>query len=187
MKRTKLITLLLVFIGLNSFGQKYTVTPNGLRDVNDSEKTFVVLNAEGKTAKQLFDNAVKYINKNYKNPEAVIKGKTEGEYLKYITHVSDFLLINNSGAKILIDANYTTELSFKDGKIKFEIIELDMYAQTGNYKVLFAGGAFDGYPIYNKKGELKREDTKTEIELYFNSQIKSISDALQGKDPNDNW
>lgn len=187
MKKTRLLTLLLTLIVLNSFGQKLSVTPNGLRDTNDFGKTYVVINVEGKTAKQLFGNAINYINKNYKNPEAVIKGKIEGEYLKYVTHVSNFLLINNSGAKILIDANYTIELSFKDGKIKCEIIELDMYTKTGGYKVLFAGGAFDGYPIYNKKGELKRPDTKTEIETYFNGQINSLSEFLQGKSDNDNW
>ena len=183
----KLILLSMVLIGFNSYAQKLNVTPNGLRDSNDSEKTFVVINAEGKTAKQLYDNAIKYVNKAYKNPEAVIKGKTDGEYLKFITHVSDFLLVNNSGAKIKINADYTIELNFKDGKAKFEVIALDMYSQNGGYKVLFTGGAFDGYPIYNKKGDLKREDTKNEIELYFNSQIKVITDALLGKDSNDNW
>jgi len=183
----KIILLSLIAISTLSYSQKLSVTPNGLRDVNDNEKTFVVINAEGKTAKQLYDNALKYINKNYKSPDDVIKGKTDGEYLKFITHVSNFLVVNNSGAKIPIDADYTIELSFKDGKAKFEIIALDMYAQTGGYKVLFTGGAFDGYPIYNKKGDLKRPDTKTEIETYFNSQINSITEFLLGKSDNDNW
>jgi hypothetical protein len=183
----KLILLSLVAISTLSYSQKLTVTPSGLRDANDSEKTFVVINAEGKTSKQLYDNALKYINKNYKSPDDVIKGKTDGEYLKFITHVSNFLIVSNSGAKITIDADYTIELNFKDGKIKFEIIALDMYAQNGGYKVIFSGGAFDGYPIYNKKGDLKRPDTKTEIETYFNSQINSITEFLLGKSDKDNW
>lgn len=185
MKKTILLTF--IMISTLSFGQKLNVTMNGLRDSIDNEKSFVVINAEGKTAKQLYDNAIKYVNKTYKNPDNVIKGKTDGEYLKFITHVSNFLVVNNSGAKIAIDADYTIELNFKDGKIKFEIISLDMYAQTGGYKVLFTGGAFDGYPIYNKKGELKRPDTKTEIETYFNSQINAISDFLNGKSNDNNW
>lgn len=183
----KLILLTIIALSTMTYGQKFNVTPNGLRDLNDNEKTFVVINAEGKTAKQLYDNALKYINKNYKSPDDVIKGKTDGEYLKFITHVDNFLVVSNSGAKITINADYTIELNFKDGKAKFEVIALDMYAQTGGYKVLFTGGAFDGYPIYNKKGDLKRPETKTEIETYFNAQINSLSEFLLGKSDKDNW
>lgn len=183
----KIILFAFIAISTISYGQKLVVTPTGLKDANDLEKTFVVINADGKTSKELYDNALKYINKNYKNPDEVIKGKTEAEYLKFITHAENFLIVKNSGVKVQIDADYTCELSIKDGKVKFEIIALDMYADKGGYKVLFTGGAFDGYPIYNKKGELKRPETKSEIENYFNSQISSITDFLQGKSSNDKW
>lgn len=183
----RIILFALIAISTISYGQKLVVTPTGLKNTDELEKTFVVINADGKTAKELYDNGLKYINKNYKNPDDVIKGKTEGEYLKFITHVENFLIIKNTGAKIQIDADYTCELSFKDGKVKFEIISLDMPADKGGFKVLFTGGAFDGYPIYNKKGDLKRPETKSEIENYFNSQISTLSDFLQGKNVNDKW
>lgn len=183
----KIILFAFIAISSISYGQKLSVTPTGLRDANDLEKTFVVINADGKTSKELYDNALKYINKNYKSPDDVIKGKTDGEYLKFITHIENFLIIKNTGVKVQIDADYTCELSFKEGKVKFEIIAIDMPADKGGFKVLFTGGAFDGYPIYNKKGELKRPETKTEIETYFNSQISTLSDFLQGKSSNDKW
>jgi hypothetical protein len=183
----RLILLTLIFTSVNMFGQTLNVTPDGLKDTNDSQKTFVVINCEGKTAKELYENSLKYINKNYKSPEDVIKGKTENEYLKFITHSPNFLIVKNSGAKIIIDANYTIELYFKDGKVKFEIIELDMHAPNGGYKVVFTGGPFDGYPIYNKKGELKRPETKTEIETFFNAQINLIAEFLKGSANQDNW
>lgn len=184
--KTFILYTLMAFCTL-TYGQKLIVTPIGLKDSSDNEKTYIVLNADGKSAKQLFDNALKYINKNYKSPDDVIKGKTDGEYLKFITHISDFLIVNNSGAKIRIDADYTIELNFKDGKVKFEIISLDMYAQNGGYKVLFSGGAFEGYPIYNKQGDLKRAETKTEIEIFFNETIISLSDFLLDKSDIDKW
>lgn len=53
----KLILLTMIALSTMTYGQKFNVTPNGLRDLNDNEKTFVVINAEGKTAKQLYDNA----------------------------------------------------------------------------------------------------------------------------------
>lgn len=185
--KTLILSVLIAFCTL-SYGQKLLVTPNGLRDSSDNEKRYIVLNGEGKSSKQLFENALKYINKNYKSPNDVIKGKTDGEYLKFITHISDFLIVNNSGAKIKIDADYTIELNFKDGKVKFEIISLDMYTQDGGlYHVLFTGGAFEGYPIYNKKGELKRPETKTEIETFFNTTINSLSNFLFDKSDIDKW
>lgn len=183
----KIILLTFIAISSISFGQKLVVSPTGLKDANEPEKTFVIINAEGKSSNELYNNAIKYINKNYKSPNDVIKAKTEAEYIKFVTHVENFLVIKNSGAKIFINADYTCELTFKDGKVKFEIITLDMYGDKGGYKVLFTGGAFDGYPIYNKKGDLKRPETKNEIENYFNSQISSISDFLQDKNTADKW
>jgi hypothetical protein len=181
--------ILFAFMAINTitYGQKLTVTPTGLKNADELEKSFVVIVADGKISKELYDNALKYINKNYKSPDDVIKGKTDGEYLKFITHVENLLIIKNMGTKVQIDADYTCELSFKDGKVKFEIIALDMPADKGGFKVLFNGGAFDGYPVYNKKGELKRPETKSEIENYFNSQILTLSDFLQGKSSNDKW
>ena len=64
------------------FSQKLVVTPVGLRDESDNEKTYIVLNIENKKASELYINALKYINKNYKNPEKVILGKVENESLK---------------------------------------------------------------------------------------------------------
>lgn len=183
----KKLILLSILVFSNFYFAQITVTSNGLKNSNEIEKSYVVLDAEGETAKQLYDNALKYILKNYKSPENVIKAKIEGEYLKFVTHVDNFLVINNSGAKITIDADYTIELYFKEGKVKFEVIELNMYAQNGGYKVIFSGGAFEGYPIYNKKGELKRPETKIEIENYFNKQIKSINEFLIKKNETDNW
>lgn len=171
-----------------SNAQKINVTANGLRDLNDNEKTYLIINAEDKTAKQLYDNAIKYVNKNYKNPEYVIKGKFENEYLKFVTHADNFIAINNAGVKIDFSVDYTIELSFKDNKFKAEIIELDMYVRDNrNLKLFFTGGILDWY-IFNKKGELKRAGAKTDIENYFNSQLSDISNFLLEKNnQKDNW
>lgn len=180
-------TILIVLICLSTtvYGQKLTVTPNGLKDANDTEKTFVVINAEGKTAKELYDNAIKYINKNYKSPDDVIKGKAEGEFLRFDTFTPTLFFIKDAFSKTPFSAKYTTELSFKDGKVKYEVIALNMY-NAANIPFTFTGGTFD-FCIFNKKGDLKRLDTKTEIETYFNGQINTIAEFLQGKGNNDNW
>lgn len=185
----KLIFLSMVFFCSFCYGQRFVLTPNGLRDSLDTEKSYVVINVEGKTAKQLFDNAVKYINKAYTNPNEVIKGQTDGEYLKYITHVSDFVSFKNSFLTAKFDADYTTELSFKDGKVKFEIINLDMnkITQNGINRLLYIGNMMT-LGIYNKKGDLKISDAKIQIENFFNAQVNQLFIALSDNAKNtDKW
>ncbi len=187
----KLLSILFITISLTGFAQKFTVTPNGLRDIEDSEKSYLVLEVDGLSAKQLYDNALRYIKQNYVNPDEVLKGEIDGEFIKFDTYVENIFDYNNSGAKIPIEAKYTTELKFKDGKVRYEIIFLDMYyfntSLNTNTKVLFTGGLFDGYIIYKKNGKLFKEETKLDIENHFNSQVNDILVFLKGESEDDSW
>ena len=181
----KIMLLLLLMFANFSFAQKITVTQTGLKDSENIEKSFVVIPAEGKTAKQLYDESLKYINKNYKSADDVIKGKTDGEYLKFVTYAPNFITIKNGFARVPFTAKYTTELSFKDNKVKYEIIELEMSSEA-NYQLNFTGSGISFF-IFNKKGELKKEDAKNSIEEYFNANILSLSNFLQGRTVEDKW
>lgn len=181
----KILLIVLISLSTLTFAQKISVTPNGLRNSADLEKTFVVIPAEGKTAKQLYDDAVKYINKTYKSADDVIKGKTDGEYLKFITFAPSFITLKNGFTKVPFNAKYTIELNFKDGKVKYEIIELEIYNDS-KYNLNFTGSGISFF-IYNKNGELKREAEKANIEEYFNEKLLSITNSLQGKTNEDKW
>jgi len=173
------------------WGQYLVVTPIGLVNGNDSTKTYIVLNVEDKTAKQLYDNAINYINHLYKSPDDVIKGKEDGKYLKFITHVSDFTSIPNVLSPTYYDCDYTTELSFKDGKVKYEIIVLDIYVISKGIKLyLFISGSSSMFNknIFNKKGELKRPNNKNDIENYFKTQINGLMTFLKENNiKHENW
>src|SRR5665647_1370422 len=142
MKKTILFFLML--FSATVYGQNFIVTPDGLRDSVNLDKTFVVITVDSMSAMQLYNNAVKYFTKISKTPDKVFSVWIEGEHLKLVTNEPNFFFVNNSGAKISIDANYYTEINFKDGKVKFEIIQLDMYdSYSKKYHVLFSGGIFD--------------------------------------------
>ena len=51
------IFYLLAFVLFSTIthAQKLAVTPNGLRNANDTQKTFIVIPTQGKTAKQLYE------------------------------------------------------------------------------------------------------------------------------------
>lgn len=186
----KLILFIFILTSSLSYGQKFVLTPNGLRDSTDIEKTYVVINAEGKTAKQLFDNAIKYINKTYKSPEDVIKGKIDGEYFNFITHEPQIFLFKFLGRNMPYSANYTTELNFKDGKVKYEIINLEIQHTTeyGIQTIPFirtTGGGF-----FNKDGSSTTKTmakAKIDVENYFNLQLKALIEALIDKNKNESW
>jgi len=189
-----------------SYAQSLVVTPLGLRDANDPEKTFVVINADGKTAKELYDIAIKYINKNYKSTNDDIKGNIDGEYISFNTHIVNFVTVVINLMPLSYDANHTIELNFKDGRVKYEVINLQMNYRQNKEPFLYNGknakttldknkevspflfiGKLFTPGIYTPNLSLKRPKAKAQIEDYFNSQIKSFADALNGKNNNDNW
>lgn len=72
-------------------------------------------------------------------------------------------------------------------KVKYEIISLDMKAKTANYHVLFSGGLMSGYIIYKNNGKLFKEETKVDIENYFNSSLADLLKFLKGEDKSNDW
>ncbi len=187
----KKLLFLLSFLVLNhvGFSQEYEVTPSGLKDKSNIENGFLVIETPKKATAELFQNAIRYVNENYKNPNEVLKGKTENEYLRFETYVPQFTKVNNSGVKLDVSMKYTTELRFKDEKVRFEITALNITADNGGRSVEFSGSIWKGYPIYNhKNGDLRLPETKKEIEHYFNTKVIEITNfLLDKKTEKDDW
>lgn len=184
MKRLNTILLLGLFVSSMAFGQKYVLTPMGLRDSSDMEKTYLVLSCEGKTAKELYDNALKYINKVYKNPDFVTKGQIEGEFVSYDTFVENVVTIRVMG-KLEYPIRYRTELTFKDGRVRYEIGDLVIGTDEGYLYVSQQG--ISGWWIYNKSGDLKQAGAKMQIEDYFNVEAMRLRGYLIGGIVDDDW
>ncbi len=182
-----LFVLSFMFFNYIGFSQEYEVTPNGLKNKSNLENAYLVIKIPNKTPSELYINAIKYISEKYTNPDKAIKSKIENEYLRFETYVPQFTKVNNSGAKIEVSMKYTTELRFKEGKVRFEVTEVDITADNGGRKVKFSGSIWKGYPIYKKNGKLRLPETKSEIENYFNNQITEIKNFLLGKTQKDDW
>lgn len=177
--------LLSHFIG---YSQEFEVTQDGLKDKSNTENTYLVIETPEESSNKLYLNALRYVNENYKNPGEVIKGKTENEYLRFETFVPQFTKVNNSGVKLDVSMKYTTELRFKEGKVKFEITAISITADNGGRSVEFSGSIWKGYPIYNQKnGELRLPETKSDIENYFNNKVTELSTFLIGENKEDDW
>lgn len=183
MKHLVLLFTTCLFYTINA--QSFVVTPDGLRDKADESKSYIVLNVDGKSAKELFDRALQYVNETYKNPDEVIKAQRDGEYLKFSTYVSPFVPVKNL---ISIETNvmYSTELKFKDGKVRLEIVSFDMKTSE-QARVEFSGSPWGSFIIYKTNGDLKQKETKEGIEEYFNTKIGAIRSFLSSEGQKEDW
>jgi hypothetical protein len=88
----------------------------------------IVVNVPGKTAEQLYNDALIWVQKSYKNPDEVLKSNIEnksiriGGYNSSIAMVRGIMLFYYAGT-------YSIELSFKDGRYRLEFIPDEIIAE----------------------------------------------------------
>lgn len=173
-----ILPILILGIHVSSFSQ-LLVTPFGLRNAKNMGKTYVMIKAGNLSAKKLYDNAIQFITDNYSDPKQAIRSQSDTEDLIFDTYVPEFLLYNNTGVIIQIDALYTTELRFYDGMLRYEVISLEMKGAGSKYKLLFKGKWLKAYIVYKDNGKLFKPKTKSDIENYFNEEINRITLSLE--------
>ncbi|RKS00466.1 DUF4468 domain-containing protein [Flavobacterium sp. 102] len=143
--------LFLLLICTSAFSQdKFELTPEKFTD-------YVVCNFEGKTEIDLYIKSMQWLEVTYKNPKEVLKGNIENDYIRFTGSKSNLYCINALG-RTCYDVRYTIELVFKDGKIKFDVIDLEYLAPSSQY----SAGGWSSLPLmtnpgaFFKKGELKK-------------------------------
>ena len=140
----------------------------------------VVLPFDGKLQADLYKKALQWIEVTYKNPKEVLKGNIENDYIRFIGVKSNLYCINAMGRNCY-DVRYTIEIAFKDGKCKFDIIDLEYLAPYSQY----SAGGWSALPLentaafYNKKGEIRNTYKYVpEIADYFNILKKDYADFI---------
>jgi len=157
----------------NSQDRQFNFDKDGLTD-------FVVTEAEGKTKDQLYSKAMEWISKNYKNPREVIKASIENEYIR-IEGSSKTLVCLNSLGKKFYNSIYQIEIGFKDGKYKFDVIDIKSYMEDMGWTDVIISSPS---PYFNKKGEVRGifKYYPEYIPPYFNSLNNSLKGYIEGKE-----
>ena len=180
--------LVMITFAVGLQAQTYVVTPYGLRDADNLDKSYVVIDVEGKSAQELYDRAREYIIRTFKNPDLVEKGAIDNEYLRYNTYADGVTTIPIPLNNLVYGASYSVELAFKDGKVKHEVILLELDSD-GNTLGFQPQRLAMGWWLYSKKGKLKLPKNKAEIEAYFESIVADLAAYLRGtsETDDDDW
>ncbi len=164
----KIIQITTILICSLTFGQdlpKIILTNKGVEPI--------VVIVDKMNSSELYKKALNWVQETYKNPENVIKAKIENEKIRINGYKENAWYFNYLGSKWQHDMEYTVEISFKDGKYKFDYQIGTFY--ENNKKLEY------NYPkFYKKSGEIRNafseapsgiEDAMNSLSLSFYNYI----------------
>lgn len=163
--------------------QEFELTATGFQS---GENDYLILEYPESSKEELYKAALAYLHTRYHNPKEALS-LLENESITISGHSRNQVRRNNFHT---FDLDYTWSIRFKDGKVRFDapaVIMRNWY--EGDWQLLLInlekGGFMDTYRmgIY-KKGKLKHELAKSDLEQYFNSFIKEFSNSVLS---NNDW
>ncbi|MBU2940851.1 DUF4468 domain-containing protein [Lacinutrix sp. C3R15] len=172
MKKVLLLTLTILISNL-SIGQEIPqlkLTPNGVKPI--------VVVVDNLSASEIYNKALNWVQETYKNPDKVLKANIANEKIRIDGFASEAWWFKSLGILQTIDMAYTVEISFKDGKYRFEYIIGQFYV-GGGQKAQYSYNSF-----YKKKnGEIRKtyKDAVPSLEMTMNSLSQSFYDYVIGK------
>lgn len=174
----KLLFALMIFTG-SIAQERFEFTPEGFTD-------FVVTNVDGSQA-EIYAKTINWIKETFKNPDKVILMTMENEKLRF-EGLTENALCQKYFGDVCSNAKYVIEVSFKDGKYKFDPISLNFYNRMNlkGYDVPLnnIGGT------YYKNGKILKgnEEVPEAFERLFNGLNESLKSYISGGGKsNDDW
>lgn len=181
MKKTILLFALITSTVLFSQEkQKFEYAPNGITD-------YIVVNTDpALTKSELYKRAINWVKTTYKNPESVLKSEIQEESIRINGFQNDAVCNKALGMTTCFGLEYTLEISFKDGKYKFDFMDLIASTQAGRFPLESYRKA-----IYKDDNSIKKSGAllKSSIEESLNGIAESFQNYVNGETQkkNDNW
>lgn len=186
MKKILLLVAFLVAPGL-AFCQYFELTPEGMKSSVGDGKNFVVLEFPEKTQAELFDLARNYIVSAFNSAKDVMSESRPAILSANAILPCTFKAGFNYNALV----SYKYGLAFKDGRIKvdFDVLSFSLPPQSKNpkFSIGLVASGFGTYGVFKKNGTVSSAPTKEAIEECANSLTKGLSDAISGKNVDNNW
>jgi len=170
----------MVLISASAFAQDsaFKFSKEGLTD-------YVITNYEG-AAKDTYNLATAWVKENSKKGY-VITSSVEGEKMTVQGGKENFLCSKAGGTTVCTYATFTIEISFKDGKFKFEAVGLTEKPNNSTNTTVHNLNDFSEY--YDKDGGLKKykDEVPAAYESLFNGLNKDLVTFMDKKKKADNW
>jgi hypothetical protein len=168
-----IVIILFALLTINTNAQeKFTYSEKGLTD-------YVVLKIDSLNQSKLYNKTIDWVKENYINPDEVIKAKFENEKIRFNGFKENAFLMTILATPMYLDGRYTIEISFKDGKLKFDPLSLEQYSAPSQYS---AGGwslvtLETNSWLFKKNGKIRSvtETYPENIEGIFNNLILSLN------------
>jgi len=152
MKTIKIKKIILGFVlsvSTYCFGQdtEFKFTKDGFTD-------YVATAVENKAQNDLYAKTLQWVSLTFKEPGEVVKATIKNEYIR-IEGFSKELICYSYMGKRCGDTKYEIEISFKDGKYKFDVLSISEYNNQSksimwtNFDIVNTSNYFD------KKGSVK--------------------------------
>ncbi|RZJ71068.1 hypothetical protein [Flavobacterium sp.] len=183
--------IIAAFATLNISAQNLEYTEDGLRNKDSLSQTFVVALLPGKSADELFVKTNAYVSEFYKNPRESVKSEIQNKMIRFTTIERRVFRFRNGPYKTPLDFRYTTEIRIKQGKIKYEIVELEITGSElvkGRYpRVIPHGSNWTDWPVFKDNGKVRYPDIKDFIEKYFKLQLLELTEYIKNGTKKDDW
>lgn len=185
MKNLVLMLVMFVFGSVQS-QEKFVYNSDGLTQG-------LVVEIESVSQEDIYQKSINWIKESYNNPDEVIVTRIENEKIRFSGYERKCLMTKSLGMKGYNDVRYTVEVSFKDGKYRFEVISLESYTEPssitrggwGQINLVGNGlsGVFGRVKFYKKSGKIKSvfKYYPENIERLFNGLNDNLKNYLMRK------
>ena len=178
--KTKLLLSIAILFCTFSYSQdipKLKLTPNGVEPI--------IVITDSLKATDLYKKSLNWVQETYKNPENVLKAKIENEKIRIDGFAKNAWWYKSLGMKQDYNMEYSIEITFRDGKYKFEYL-IGQFFIEGGQKVFY-----DYKTFYKKSGEIRSayNDAVPSLEETMNNLSLSFYNYVTGrtKKNDDKW
>ena len=164
----KTIILFVLFSVSMNAQNKLVLTPNGYESI--------ITEVDSMTAAEISKKAKDWVQYYYKNPSEVLKSSIDDDYIRINGYCKDCFYVKSLGIAQFYSYEYTIELSFKDGKYKFDYVIGSLSSQG-----VKMGYGFSGF--FKKDGTIRGvyQTAYDGINEKVNETYQSLYDFITGK------
>ena len=122
-----------------------------------------------------YEKTIKWVNKTFKNPESVIKGKSEGDFVIVNGFTPGVMSWKSAGMMYYYDITYHIQMTFKDSSVTYSMVIDRFSLSTAPGSNSFACSYF-----YKKDGTPKEgyNELKSELESNLTKMFQSYMTEL---------